>query len=534
MTFYKNFISLSTAGGGKTTKLIEHLNKLLQSISIERILILSFSNSACDEIFDRSGIEAKTMHSFLKSFLNYNISLDVELFVQMFLHNFFNLNQLGTYRVSKLVEQYYIHKNLAVPLTPLMEEFKELLSKIETEKQKHKLIFCSEIMDKFKMEASYFGINEQYDHLIVDEAQDLSESQLDILYLIIENCFAEEKKSFFIVGDVKQSIYEFNGASPAHYLLFLQKIEILCEKLSLPLIIERHHKTYRFGGQILQKVNDLNLDHHESNLQDGIYKEILLEKQMLVNYVCELIHKLLKTYQEKEIMILYERRHALIKELQSSLGRGFSMKIWLSNNNLVQSLIYIWSWCTRREFVGFLKIDGTIVEDPESSYYAAKILQSCFYYLEEPCFYFAAFFLKNIENFDLVFFQQLFETKDKFPYFLIHKIHGSLADICLFNKLYSEFNSYTNFGSFMHNLPETMEIETDGIKFSTICGAKGSESQVVIYIVLPLKELDLKLHLNPFSFEKTKVLVEVTKASTYVAYTRAKKELYVVRILNDL
>lgn len=57
------------------------------------------------------------------------------------------------------------------------------------------------------------------DHILVDEAQDTSPEQWDIVECLTEEFFAglsrkEQDRSLFIVGDEKQSIYSFQGAAP--------------------------------------------------------------------------------------------------------------------------------------------------------------------------------------------------------------------------------------------------------------------------------------------------------------------------------
>ena len=58
-------------------------------------------------------------------------------------------------------------------------------------------------------------IQQMFDHIIVDEAQDLNEVQKTILDLMSEHISdGADGKSFWIVGDDKQSIYLFRGARP--------------------------------------------------------------------------------------------------------------------------------------------------------------------------------------------------------------------------------------------------------------------------------------------------------------------------------
>lgn len=53
-----------------------------------------------------------------------------------------------------------------------------------------------------------------FDHILVDEAQDLNKVQHDIFNMMTENFDAAKGQSLFMVGDDKQSIYGFRGAVP--------------------------------------------------------------------------------------------------------------------------------------------------------------------------------------------------------------------------------------------------------------------------------------------------------------------------------
>ncbi len=65
-----------------------------------------------------------------------------------------------------------------------------------------------------------FKMDEGIDHILVDEAQDTSPDQWDIVRLISEEFFAglgretDVVRTIFVVGDKKQSIYSFQGADP--------------------------------------------------------------------------------------------------------------------------------------------------------------------------------------------------------------------------------------------------------------------------------------------------------------------------------
>ncbi|MBC6686573.1 UvrD-helicase domain-containing protein [Wolbachia pipientis] len=69
-----------------------------------------------------------------------------------------------------------------------------------------------------------FNLDQKIDHILVDEAQDNSISQWKIITNLCNEFFAgnDEKRTLFVVGDVKQSIYRFQGANP-HLFNYMQQ-----------------------------------------------------------------------------------------------------------------------------------------------------------------------------------------------------------------------------------------------------------------------------------------------------------------------
>ena len=61
-----------------------------------------------------------------------------------------------------------------------------------------------------------FNLDQKIDHILVDEAQDNSINQWKIIKSLCDEFFSgnDEKRTLFVVGDVKQSIYRFQGANP--------------------------------------------------------------------------------------------------------------------------------------------------------------------------------------------------------------------------------------------------------------------------------------------------------------------------------
>ncbi|WP_143689604.1 UvrD-helicase domain-containing protein [Wolbachia endosymbiont of Nilaparvata lugens] len=69
-----------------------------------------------------------------------------------------------------------------------------------------------------------FNLDKKIDHILVDEAQDNSISQWKIITSLCDEFFTggDEKRTLFVVGDVKQSIYRFQGANP-HLFNYMQQ-----------------------------------------------------------------------------------------------------------------------------------------------------------------------------------------------------------------------------------------------------------------------------------------------------------------------
>ena len=68
-----------------------------------------------------------------------------------------------------------------------------------------------------------YKLDRQFDHVLVDEAQDTNPAQWDIIFALTEEFFAGEGqhddalRTLFVVGDYKQAIFRFQGTSPVHF-----------------------------------------------------------------------------------------------------------------------------------------------------------------------------------------------------------------------------------------------------------------------------------------------------------------------------
>ncbi|NUY39512.1 AAA family ATPase [Wolbachia endosymbiont of Litomosoides brasiliensis] len=118
------------------------------------------------------------------------------------------------------INSYQIFKRTS----SLLDIFKVYIDLYNSEKSKNALLDYNDIIDlatNLLSNPDYkywvlFNSDQKIDHILVDEAQDNSISQWKIIANLCDKFFIcdDEKRTLFIVGDVKQSIYRFQGANP--------------------------------------------------------------------------------------------------------------------------------------------------------------------------------------------------------------------------------------------------------------------------------------------------------------------------------
>ncbi len=110
-----------------------------------------------------------------------------------------------------------------------------------------------------------FKIDGKIGHVLVDESQDLSPIQWDIINEITGEFFhdqsiANSSKSIFIVGDDKQSIYSFQGASPQTFNKIKSFYSTKLKEVGSTLELYELNQSYRSSSVILNFVNEVFCD----------------------------------------------------------------------------------------------------------------------------------------------------------------------------------------------------------------------------------------------------------------------------------
>lgn len=99
------------------------------------------------------------------------------------------------------------------------------------------------------------------DHILIDEAQDTSPEQWDIVFALLDEVLAGEgaradaHRTLFVVGDEKQSIYSFQGANHRHYLEVKDKLFKRFADLPEPMLDLQRVQSYRSTSSVLSFVD---------------------------------------------------------------------------------------------------------------------------------------------------------------------------------------------------------------------------------------------------------------------------------------
>ncbi len=179
---YKRTIVNAGPGTGKTWTLIEKIKYMLseQEVDPENILVLCFSRAAVEVI--KSRLEKAAKNEELP--LNWHL-VDVRTF-----------DSFATYLIAWVLDE-------KAELLP--EEFS-----LESADYDSRIRIATSIIDRFE------GIFEDYEHIIVDEVQDLVGVRAGLVLSILKAL--PEKCGFTLLGDSCQSLYDYLTVKDNHIM----------------------------------------------------------------------------------------------------------------------------------------------------------------------------------------------------------------------------------------------------------------------------------------------------------------------------
>jgi ATP-dependent helicase/nuclease subunit A len=110
-----------------------------------------------------------------------------------------------------------------------------------------------------------FKLDGGIDHILIDEAQDTSPEQWDIVAAIADEFFANwetrnKPRTLFAVGDAKQSIYSFQRADPEGFQRMREHFRAKLIEVGEPLIEEPLHVSFRSVPTVLTAIDTVFAD----------------------------------------------------------------------------------------------------------------------------------------------------------------------------------------------------------------------------------------------------------------------------------
>lgn len=190
-----------------------------------------------------------------------------------------------------------------------------------------------------------YKLDQRIDHILVDEAQDTSPTQWAVLLKLIEDFFQnpqeDRQRSVFVVGDIKQSIYSFQGADPEIFKAIQNHLSQEAQQNEEGFKHVNLEVSFRSSQAILDVVDHVlaphdaslfthNVTHTSAYPERNGYVSLLPLSENLPSYLAQTIQnwlqgkRILQTTGEvikpQDIMILCQKRGDLYYELVQSLN----------------------------------------------------------------------------------------------------------------------------------------------------------------------------------------------------------------------
>lgn len=226
----KSIVLAATAGAGKTFSCVQRLKELLRrGVDPSKIIFFSFTKAATEELQHRIGsdeIKITTIHAFCLGILakvgKFKKIATMYEFIQWFHEKYkpsnsasqaekdFFYDTIGTLYedadfISSAIAAFKLQSadGIKTMVPPYIVEYNKFLRETKSRDFSDMLI---EVRDLLREDKWLKMFRNQYDYIFVDEYQDTSTIQLQILLSL-------NAKYYYMIGDRNQSIYGYSGAN---------------------------------------------------------------------------------------------------------------------------------------------------------------------------------------------------------------------------------------------------------------------------------------------------------------------------------
>ncbi|BFU77558.1 RecB-like helicase [Arcobacter sp. 15-2] len=222
------------------------------------------------------------------------------------------------------IQESYTLENLF----QIFDDFKEFRSSYNAKRNSLEFSDITNIVYKLlenhiEKDFLYFRLDAKYNHILIDEFQDTSTLQFKILFHLIDEIISgnpEVYKTFFYVGDIKQSIYRFRGGTKE---LFDYVASIFHPMLEVELLDKNYRSSQNvvnFVNNTFEPLSNYEYDNQKVNSKIEGYVEVAnisSEKELIYEDVYNKVEELLKnnievnniailTYTNADVLAIYE------------------------------------------------------------------------------------------------------------------------------------------------------------------------------------------------------------------------------------
>lgn len=579
---------LAGPGSGKTTVIVSRTAYLILELKIksENILTMTFNKAAAIEMEKRfnnifSGISDKKVHfSTFHSFCN-SVVKDYEKMQGKYLSRiegdeesknnkrlilkeiYKNINgsQINDDELEGLINDIGVIKNKMIKnlqeFNTNIKNFSQIYKNYESYKRENLLMdfddmltFAYAILQRYpNILKRYTG---KYTFIQVDEGQDLSKIQFEILKLLV----GSEEKNIFLVADDDQSIYGFRGAEP-EYILSMEKQFNGCSFYYLS-------NNYRSTANIVEisssfiKNNTERYDKKHSTCNEYKHDPFIVktkDQSVQYNFIVDKVKEHLRE-NNSTVALLYRNNISSIPLAEALDRNGI-------NFNVKQNKVFFFNHWVVQDILAFLKFsqDQTDIDSFWRIYYKMNR------YISKAMLEYALNVgYKNsiidgiLKNNDLETYRKmtLLNVKSEFkklskkkPFDALNYIEKDfnyfeyVKDYCddtglFYDYIYSLFGvlkvmalkcrKITDYLQRIEEVKELLENPTSGARLtmSTIHSSKGLEYDCVMMLDMVNSELPGESAIDLFKEENKAELLEEERRLFYVGITRAKEYLYLI------
>ena len=421
-------------------------------------------------------------------------------------------------------------------LLDIYEEAKMMVAKEESELSFDDITNLVYMLLKERVDSEflYFRLDAKIAHVLLDEFQDTSVVQFEILKPIIDEIVAGkgmvEYNSLFIVGDVKQSIYRFRGGTKELFAHVTNKYGVSVDKLLT---------NYRSSAQVVTFVNevfDKKIEGYKpqlvkENAQEG-YVEVIADDEILDSLQEQVLGLIAKGEVADDIAILTQTNRD--GEAVEQLLREVGLDVVTETTSLLINQKNV------RALIEYLKY----------SYFDEEIYARNFFALTglEP----TALVPCNIHTSDLA--QELIPVIESYRLFdgdlnllLFLQLLSNYSDIEAFIFEYERMDA-TAAQADLHGVRILTVHKSKGLEFENVfvidrLGKKKADSSTILYNYKGIKLQNIYLRMKKrASFDlsyanaieaEARLSAEDAMHALYVAFTRAKKRLFIIQKSKD-